>query len=70
MKRYLVFNIGCLECNVTSNVVGVYDTKEEAEKVASICDSKLFWRDCGQNEFQVFDLLAPQAEEYTEALGE
>lgn len=31
MKKYLVFDVGCIECGEDSCVVGVYKTKEEAE---------------------------------------
>jgi len=68
MGRYLVFNIGCIECGVSSNVVGVYETKDEALVVAKKCDENLGWREHGQNAFAVFDLLAPQAEEYRDVL--
>ena len=68
MKRFLVFNIGCIECGVSSDVVGLYDTKEEADKVAKTCNDKLDWREHGQNAFEVFDLTAPQAQEYAEVL--
>ena len=33
-KKYMVVQIGCIECKVSSYPVGVYDTLEEAEKVA------------------------------------
>ena len=69
MKRFLVFNVGCIECGVSSDVVGLYDTKEEADKVAEACDAKLGWREGGQNSFEVFDLTAPQAQEYVEAIN-
>ena len=68
MNRYLVFNVGCIECGVSSNVVGTYKTKEEAEKVSEIMSEKLHWREHGQNSFEVFDLEAKQAIEYKEAL--
>ena len=69
MKRFLVFNVGCIECGVSSNVVGMYDTQEEADKVAAACDKALGWREGGQNSFEVFDLAAPQAQEYADVLG-
>ncbi len=68
MNRWLVFNVGCIECRVSSDVVGLYPTKEEAEAVAEILNKKLDWRQGGQNNFEVFDLTAPQAKEYREAL--
>lgn len=41
MKRYLVMNIGCIECGVSSGVVGRYDTRAEADRVAETCNEKL-----------------------------
>ena len=32
-KTYMVVQIGCIECGVSSYPVGIYDTLEEAEKV-------------------------------------
>ena len=61
-------NIGCIECGVDSDVVGLYDTEEEADKVAEVCNDKLSWRQGGQNHFAVFDLEKEQADEYKEAL--
>lgn len=71
MKSWVVVNIGCIECSVSSNVVGVFADKEEAEHVAEHLQEKLHWRNGGQNEFEVFELL-PVGEihpEYEEALG-
>ena len=31
-KKYMVVQIGCIECGVSSYPVGVYDTLEDAEK--------------------------------------
>ena len=67
IKRWLVFNVGCIECGVSSNVVGTYDTEQEANAVAGKCLNLFHWRDGGQNEFEVFDLLAEQSEEYAAA---
>lgn len=35
MIKYLVFDIGCMECGESSQVVGLYPTKEEAEDHAA-----------------------------------
>lgn len=68
-RPWMVFNVGCLECGVSSNVVGFYATKEEADRVAQACDIELNWRQGGQNSFEVFDLRAPQDQEYTDAIA-
>lgn len=68
MQGFLVMNIGCIECGVSSNIVGFYVTKEEADAVAEKCQDSLSWREHGQNSFEVFDCSAQQANEYKEAL--
>jgi len=66
---WLVFNTGCIECGVSSNVVGCYATEAEASAVAGLLNEKLSWREGGQNSFDVFDLRAPMAEEYRAILS-
>lgn len=53
---WLVFNIGCIECGVSSNVVAVYPHKHEADAVAAKLNEKLYWREGGQNSYEVFKL--------------
>ena len=69
INRWLVFNVGCIECGVSSNVVGTYQTSEEADRVAEICNAKLSWREGGQNSFEVFDLYENQEEEYATVIA-
>ena len=69
MKRFLVMNIGCIECGVSSGVVGTYGSEAEANAAAEKCQEHLHWREGGQNSFEVFDLKKPQDPEYTEALA-
>lgn len=66
--RYMVFNVGCIECGVSSNIVGFYNTLAEAEKIVNICQETLSWRQGGQNSFEVFDVASEQPEEYTTAI--
>lgn len=68
MSRYLVMNIGCSECGVSSAVVGRFKTKAEADAAAEKCQEHLHWREGGQNSFEVFDLREPQAVEYAGVL--
>ena len=65
--RWLVFDVGCIECGEDSNVVGTYQDEAEARAVARTVDKTCGWRG-GQHEFEVFDLLAPQATIYSDAL--
>lgn len=37
---WLVFDIGCIECGVSSNVVAVYPTEHEADAVAAKLNEK------------------------------
>jgi len=69
MTGWLVFNVGCIECGVSSNVVGIFETESEAKAVAERLDEKLSWREGGQNSFEIFDLSAPMDEEYVNAIG-
>lgn len=67
---YVVVNIGCIECGVSSNVVGIFNTQREADIVASLCYEKLDRREGGQNKFEVFKLpeVGVLNIEYAEAL--
>ena len=68
-KPWMVFNVGCIECGVSSNVVGFYSTEEEAKQIAQACEDELHWREGGQNSFEVFNLVTPQAQEYKDAIA-
>ena len=56
MKKYIVVNIGCIECGVSSNIVGVFDDKDRADTVVAICNEIYDWREGGQNSFEVFEM--------------
>ena len=68
---WLVFNVGCIECGVSSNVVGVFVHKEEAVNIVKTLEQKLSWREGGQNSYEVFELnrAGVITEEYLSALG-
>ncbi len=70
MKKWMVFNIGCIECGVSSNIVGIYPTKEQADIIASKLNEKGEWRRRGQNYYEVYSLSEDffENEEYTEIL--
>lgn len=72
MKNYLVFNVGCIECGVSSNVVGIFNSKEKAENIARILDENASWREGGQNSYEVFELQDDEliSDEYLPYLGE
>lgn len=50
-KGWLVVNIGCIECGVSSAVVGLFETEAEADAVADRCNLELGWRGGGQNRY-------------------
>lgn len=52
--KWLVMNIGCIECGVSSKIVGVFSDKEKADKIAKACSKVYDWREGGQNSFEVF----------------
>lgn len=56
MSAFVVVNIGCIECGVSSNIVGVFADEAEAERVADACGTAYDWREGGQNSFRVFPL--------------
>jgi len=64
---YMVFNIGCIECGVSSKIVGLFKEKAKAEEVRDMCEENHYWREHGQNEFEVFELPEPEVldPEYT-----
>jgi hypothetical protein len=51
-------NIGCIECGVSSNLVGAFDSLEEANRIAKMFNDngEAAWRGGGQNIYQVFEL--------------
>lgn len=66
---WMVFNIGCIECGVSSAVVGRYATEDEARHVADILADTMNWREDGQNHFEVFNLSAVPDPEYQAAIA-
>lgn len=54
--KWLVINIGCIECGVSSNIVGLYDDKNKAVALAKRLGKENYWRENGQNNYEVFEL--------------
>lgn len=65
-QAWVVVNIGCIECGVSSNIVGVFTDEQNARDIASRLDDTHSWREGGQNSFEVFPmpLLNGIADEY------
>lgn len=53
---WIVVNIGCIECGVSSNIVGVFADQGEADAVAASCEKEFGWREDGQNSYEVFPM--------------
>lgn len=53
---YVLVNIGCIECGVSSNIVGVFESKAVSEQLAEELQETHGWREGGQNSFEVFEL--------------
>jgi len=51
---FLVMNIGCIECGVDSQLVGIFETEKGADEIAKKLREKYSWRDGGKNAFEVF----------------
>ena len=62
LKRWLVFDVGCIECGEDSRVIGVFATEEEAAAAAKSAkaEQEKNWR--GQHSFEVFDLALAAGE--------
>lgn len=41
---WVVVNIGCIECGVSSAIVGVFADQAKEEMIASECKKKYDWR--------------------------
>ncbi len=54
--KYILVNIGCIECGVSTQIVGVFYEKKDAEDLCNILLEKGDWRQGGQNGYQVFEL--------------
>lgn len=57
MMLYVVIDIGCYECGVDSEPVGVFDNPGMAETARAACDARTNrWRNHGQTFAQVFQM--------------
>jgi len=53
---WIVVNIGCIECGVSSNIVGVFTDEARAQAHADRLGDTHSWRQDGQNSFEVFPM--------------
>jgi hypothetical protein len=63
---YILVNIGCIECGVPSNIVGMFSSEKKAQDLAIALGKSHGWRHGGQNSFEVFPVPQPEiiADEY------
>lgn len=60
MNVWVVIDVGCHECGVGSEPVGVYATEEAATQAAAERDKETgCWRDGGQTYCEVFEMELP-----------
>ena len=55
-KLYLVMEIGCIECGLGSDVVGLFKDRAKAEREAAVCKKDFHWRFDGENHFDIFEI--------------
>ena len=60
-KRWLAFDIGCIECGEASAVIGTFDTEAEANTAADAAEEAQRANWWGQHYFEVYDLMAEDA---------
>jgi hypothetical protein len=53
---YILVNIGCIECGVSTQIVGVFRDESNANKLRDILAKTHNWREGGQNSFEVFQM--------------
>lgn len=56
IKQFLVMDIGCIECIADSDIVGVFDSEEEADKIAKDFNERFGYYEHEQHSFEVFIL--------------
>ncbi len=56
LNLYLAFDVGCIECGEESSVVGIFNTKEEAERACRKAEKKQEKNWTGQHSFEVFKI--------------
>lgn len=58
-SKYVLVNIGCIECGVSSNLVGTFTDKINAESICYRLNSSIesSWRESGQNNYVIFKTL-------------
>lgn len=58
-KRFLAFDIGCIECGESSRVIGVYFTEAEAQAACTAAEDEQSKDWSGQHSMEVFEVEVP-----------
>lgn len=53
MKKYVVIRIGCLECGLSSEAKGVFDTEKEADEFADKANDEYPHSDYSAEVFEI-----------------
>ena len=64
--KYVVVDIGCIECGEQSGVLGIFTDKKEAEKTAKKYKEKQANNWSGQHYFEIFEVKEENVEVYDE----
>ena len=64
--KYVVVDIGCIECGEPSGVLGIFTNEEEAEKVAEKYAEIQSNNWSGQHHFEIFEVKEENIELYNE----
>lgn len=64
--KYVVVDIGCIECGEASAVLGIFDSKNKAEEISKKYDEIQEKNWTGQHYFKIFEVKDENIELYNE----
>lgn len=64
--KYVVVDIGCIECGEESAILGIFNDKNKAEKVRKKYDKIQEENWTGQHHFEIFEIKEENIELYDE----
>lgn len=66
MMKYIVLDIGCIECREKSAILGIFDNKQKAKEVMEKYDKIQSNNWHGQHYFEIVEVKEENAELYNE----